>query len=76
MKSVMFTGIPYGDYECFCWLVDAENFEKVMGRPPHAEMDAGRNCGDGMDVTGLYRLYPPFSGKATKQLYLMAWTEE
>ncbi len=30
-------GVPAGDGECWCFLVDADTFEQVKGRPPEPE---------------------------------------
>ena len=42
-KTIEFTAINSGDYECFCWDVDIETFKKIKGEEPdefdYAEID-------------------------------------
>ena len=33
-KTIEFTAINSGDYECFCWDVDIETFKKIKGKEP------------------------------------------
>ena len=35
-KTIEFTGINSGDYECFCWNVDIETFKRIKGEEPDA----------------------------------------
>ena len=51
MGTVEFVGIPSWDGESFCWDVDVETFERVVGGPPDAT-EASRFR------PSLYRLYP------------------
>jgi len=67
-KEIEFIGIPSGDYECFCWDVDAENYKKVVGREPDEfDYDNVDFVGDQIIVRNdsILRLYPDhiFSNK-------------
>lgn len=49
-------GIPSGDLECWCFLVDAETFRRVKGEAPDEQFDVGRFSEEGSPYR--YKLYP------------------
>lgn len=48
-------GVPSGDLECWCFLVDKETFDSVAGRKP-TKLDVGRFAKKGSPYQ--YMLYP------------------
>lgn len=52
---MILVGIPSGDAECWCFLVDKKTFTKVTGKPP-AMYDVGRFAAKGSPHR--YMLYP------------------
>lgn len=51
--SIHIDGIPSGDGECWCFLVDARTFESVVGESPEEEFDSVQ-----VGAVKMYRLYP------------------
>lgn len=51
-----FTGIPSGDQECWCLLVDVATFRRVQGREPDPEQDVGPFAVEGSPYR--YKVYP------------------
>lgn len=48
-------GVPSGDSECWCFLVDKKTFTKVTGKPPDKH-DVGRGAEKGCRYR--YMIYP------------------
>lgn len=49
-------GIPSGDLECWCFLVDKGTFKRVKGKNPDRRWDVGRFAEEGSKYR--YMLYP------------------
>jgi hypothetical protein len=49
-------GVPSGDGECWCFLVDKKTFTAVTGKAPDKEFNVGRNASKGSRYR--YMLYP------------------
>lgn len=52
---MILVGIPSGDSECWCFLVDKKTFTKVKGQPPD-KLDVGRGAKKGCKYR--YMIYP------------------
>jgi len=68
-KTIEFTGINSGDYECFCWDVDIETFKRIKGEEPDIfdyvgvdNLDLDGIEDEDLDsikpIDGKFRLYP------------------
>ena len=70
-KEFSFEGYHSGDRECFCFAVDRETFEGVIGRAPNA-WDQSRLH------DGLFMIYPDefFSGLDKKKFKISLRIEE
>ena len=60
-KTIEFTGINSGDYECFCWDIDIETFKRIKGEEPdvfnYIEIDRS-DIDNYKPISDKVRLYP------------------
>lgn len=55
-SNVSVRGVPSGDHECFCLLVEKDDFKRVTGREPDDELDVGPFATEGSPYR--YMVYP------------------
>ena len=60
-KTIEFTAINSGDFECFCWEVDIETFKKIKGKEPEIHDYVEKDTSDMWNykpIGNKVRLYP------------------
>lgn len=55
-KEIILNGIPSGDHECWCLLVDKETLKRVEGHEPDEDFDVGPFAPEGSPYR--YKVYP------------------